>query len=219
MVIRKGNGNDIRPSEITPREIYREPPRAHGEGGSFGAGAALAGSAALPLASLPFAAQAATLAFEKSKFSTSEPVTAREYVTSYNNYYEFGVDKGDPGQNAHTLTTTPWNVKVDGLVAKPADYALEDFVKPFALEQRVYRHRCVEGWSMVIPWVGFPLAKVLERAEPLGSAKFVAFETLMRPSEMPGQHGLFQPLEWPYVEGLAPRRGHASADGSRGRHL
>jgi methionine sulfoxide reductase catalytic subunit len=203
MVIRNRNGNDIRPSEITPRGIYLNRRELMGKAAGLGASAGLAGSAALSLASLPFSeAQAATLAFEKSKFSTSEPVTAREYVTSYNNYYEFGVDKGDPGQNAHTLTTTPWNVKVDGLVAKPADYALEDFVKPFALEQRIYRHRCVEGWSMVIPWVGFPLAKVLERAEPLGSAKFVAFETLMRPSEMPGQRGLFQPLEWPYVEGL-----------------
>jgi sulfoxide reductase catalytic subunit YedY len=189
MIIRKTK--DIHPSEITPRAVYvnrRELFRA---------------AAALSLAGLsPRVALADALAATKSPLSTSETPTAREYVTSYNNYYEFGADKGDPGQNAHTLTTAPWTVKVDGLVAKPADYALEDFIKPFALEERIYRHRCVEGWSMVIPWVGFPLADILKRAEPHGSAKFVAFETLMRPSEMPGQHGLFQPLEWPYVEGL-----------------
>lgn len=127
MIIRRRNGTDIRPSEITPRGIYVNRRELMGKAAGFGAGLALAGSAALPLASLPISgAQGATLTFEKSKFSTSEPVTAREYVTSYNNYYEFGVDKGDPGQNAHTLTTTPWNVKVEGLVAKPADYALED---------------------------------------------------------------------------------------------
>jgi len=161
----------------------------------------LAGSAALPLASLPFSeAQAATLAFEKSKFSTSEPVTAREYVTSYNNYYEFGVDKGDPGQNAHTLTTKPWNVKVDGLVAKPADYALEDFVKPFALEQRVYRHRCVEGWSIVVPWIGFSFSTIASLVQPTDKAKYVAFESLYDPSQMP--EARYGGIDFPYVEGL-----------------
>ncbi|MFI5011688.1 MAG: protein-methionine-sulfoxide reductase catalytic subunit MsrP [Hyphomicrobiales bacterium] len=189
MIIRRAN--DIRPSEITPRALYVDRRQFIGA------------AAALPFAGLSArAAHADTLASAKSPFSTDETPTAREYVTSYNNYYEFGTDKGDPGQNAHTLTTKPWTVKVDGLVAKPADYALEDFIKPFSLEERIYRHRCVEGWSMVIPWVGFPLAEVLKRAEPQGSAKFVAFETLVRPSEMPGQRGLFQPLDWPYVEGL-----------------
>jgi sulfoxide reductase catalytic subunit YedY len=189
MVIRKAL--HIRPSEITPRAIYLNRRQLIGAG----AAASLAGLS-------PGMALAGSLAAAKSPFSTNEPQTLREYVTSYNNYYEFGTDKGDPGQNAHTLTTKPWTVKVDGLVANPADYALEDFVKPFALEERIYRHRCVEGWSMVIPWIGFPLAEVLKRAEPQSSAKFVAFETLVRPAEMPGQRGLFQPLDWPYVEGL-----------------
>jgi methionine sulfoxide reductase catalytic subunit len=189
MVIRKAL--HIRPSEITPRALYLNRRQLIGAG----AAASLAGLS-------PRTALAGAFAAAKSPFSTSESQTAREYVTSYNNYYEFGTDKGDPGQNAHTLTTMPWTVKVDGLVANPADYALEDFVKPFALEERIYRHRCVEGWSMVIPWIGFPLAEVLKRAEPQGSAKFVAFETLVRPAEMPGQRGLFQPLDWPYVEGL-----------------
>jgi methionine sulfoxide reductase catalytic subunit len=188
MLIRKAD--DIRPSEITPFSVYVNRRR-------------LIAAAALSFAGLGSrTAGADALATVKSPLSTSETPTAREYVTSYNNYYEFGTDKGDPGQNAHTLTTKPWSVKVDGLVQKPADYALEDFIKPFALEQRVYRHRCVEGWSMVIPWVGIPLAEVIKRAEPLGSAKFVAFETLVRPAEMSGQRGLFQPLDWPYVEGL-----------------
>jgi len=189
MIIREAA--DIRPSEITPQAAYVNRRQL------------IAGAAALSLgAAGPQAASANTLAAEKSPLSTDEAPTSREYVTTYNNYYEFGTDKGDPAQNAHTLTTQRWSVKVDGLVAKPTTFALEDFVKPYALEQRVYRHRCVEGWSMVIPWVGFPLAEVIKRAEPLGSAKFVAFETLVRPSEMPGQHGLFQVLAWPYVEGL-----------------
>jgi sulfoxide reductase catalytic subunit YedY len=189
MIIRRAN--EIRPSEITPRSAYMNRRRLLEAGAVF----SFAGV-------IPQASWGGTLAAQKSSFSTSEPATAREYVTSYNNYYEFGTDKEDPAANAHTLTTKPWTVKVDGLVAKPASYALEDFVKPFTLEERVYRHRCVEGWSMVIPWVGFPLAEVLKRAEPSGSAKFVAFETIVRPAEMPGQRGLFQPLEWPYVEGL-----------------
>jgi len=189
MIIREAA--DIRPSEITPQAAYVNRRQL------------IAGAAALSLgAAGPQAASANTLAAEKSPLSTDEAPTSREYVTTYNNYYEFGTDKGDPAQKAHTLTTQPWSVKVDGLVAKPTTFALEDFVKPYALEQRVYRHRCVEGWSMVIPWVGFPLAEVIKRAEPLGSAKFVAFETLVRPSEMPGQHGLFQVLAWPYVEGV-----------------
>ncbi len=186
-----GRDQDIRPSEITPKAVYVNRRQLMA-----------AGAASSLMALSPRAGLANALAAAKSPFSTSEPPTAREYVTGYNNYYEFGTDKGDPEQNAHTLTTKPWTVKVDGLVDKPVDYALEDFVKPFALEERIYRHRCVEGWSMVVPWIGFPLAEVLKRAEPQGNAKFVAFETLSRPAEMPGQRGLFQALEWPYVEGL-----------------
>ncbi len=185
-----GRASTIRSSEITPRSVYANRRELLGAG--------VASSIAL----LSSGALADTLTAAKSPYSTSEEPTARKDVTTYNNYYEFGTDKSDPAENAHTLTTKPWSVKVEGLVGKPADYALEDFVKPFALEERVYRHRCVEGWSMVVPWIGFPLAEVLKRAEPQGSAKFVAFETLVRPNEMPGQRGLFQSLQWPYVEGL-----------------
>jgi methionine sulfoxide reductase catalytic subunit len=189
MIIRRAE--DIRPSEITPYGAYLNRRQLIGAGTALSLGSLLARTV-----------RADTLAAAKSPLSTDEEPTALKYVTSYNNYYEFGTDKSDPGQNAHTLTTKPWTLKVDGLVDKPADYALDDFIKPFTLEQRIYRHRCVEGWSMVVPWIGFPLADVIKRAQPQGDAKFVAFETLKRPSEMPGQRGFFQPLDWPYVEGL-----------------
>jgi sulfoxide reductase catalytic subunit YedY len=179
---------DIPASEITPQSVYVS------RRDLMAGGLALAGLAALP----PRVARAA----QKSPLSTDETQTRRADATSYNNFYEFGTDKADPAANAHTLTTSPWSVKIDGLVGKPATYTLEDILKGVTLEERVYRLRCVEGWSMVIPWVGFPLADLLKRVEPSGSAKYVAFETLVRPEEMPGQSGLFQPLPWPYLEGL-----------------
>ncbi len=178
-------------SEITPQNLYLR--RREFIGGALAA-AALAGTA------MP--ARASPLSFSKSAFSTDEPATPEKDVTSYNNYYEFGTDKSDPASYAGSLKTSPWSVKIDGLVAKPATFALEDILKPVTLEERIYRLRCVEGWSMVIPWIGFPLSALLQRVEPLGSAKYVSFETLVRPSEMPGQRGYFQPLNWPYVEGL-----------------
>jgi sulfoxide reductase catalytic subunit YedY len=182
---------DILPSEITPREVF------------FNRRQWMAGAAGLALAAaLPKDLVAAPLSGAKSPFSTDEKLTSREDITSYNNYYEFGVDKSDPAANAHKLTTSPWTVKVDGLVAKPAEYAIEDLIKTSTLEERIYRMRCVEGWSMVIPWVGFPLAELIKRVEPLGSAKYVGFETVYRPEEMPGQRGLLPVLDWPYVEGL-----------------
>ena len=182
---------EVPSSEITPRSAYL---RRRG---------LIAGAAGLGLAgALPRASGAAPLAAARSAFSTDEPPTPRKDVAGYNNFYEFGTDKGDPAAKAGGLTTTPWRIKVDGLVARPADYLLEDLVRPQALEERIYRMRCVEGWSMVIPWVGLPLADVLSRVEPLGSAKYVAFETLVRPAEMPGQRGFLQALQWPYVEGL-----------------
>jgi len=183
---------DIPSSEITPRSVYLR------RRDFIGGAAALGVAAALPFGRTAHAAMPAA----KSPFSTDETPTPLKDVTTYNNFYEFGTDKGDPAKNAHTLTTKPWKIKVDGLVDKPADYDLDDLIKDIALEERIYRMRCVEGWSMVIPWVGIPLASVLKRIEPQGSAKFVAFETLVRPSEMPQQNGLFQPLPWPYVEGL-----------------
>jgi sulfoxide reductase catalytic subunit YedY len=132
--------------------------------------------------------------------TTDEKLNTFEDITSYNNFYEFGTGKNDPQRHAGRLKTSPWRVKIDGLCNQPADYLLEDLIRPHALEERIYRLRCVEAWSMVIPWVGIPLRDVINRAEPNGKAAFVAFTTLHRPSEMPGQH---EPsLEWPYVEGL-----------------
>ncbi|MFZ1107033.1 MAG: protein-methionine-sulfoxide reductase catalytic subunit MsrP [Rhodomicrobium sp.] len=180
----------IAPSEITPKEVYLR--RRDFIGGAI---ASLLLASAAP-------ANAAPLSSSKSALSADEPLTPKADVTSYNNFYEFGTSKDDPASYAGKLTTSPWSIAVDGLVAKPATYALEDILKPVSLEERIYRMRCVEGWSMVIPWIGFPLAALLKRVEPLGAAKYVAFQTLVRPSEMPGQTGLFQPLDWPYVEGL-----------------
>jgi len=189
MLIRSSHG--IPASEITPRDVYlNRRTLLAGAAGLLGAGALAREGAAAALNAAP------------GPFSTDEKQTSLKDVTSYNNFYEFGVDKGDPARNAGALTTKPWTVKIDGLVNKPADYLFEDLVKPVSLEERVYRMRCVEGWSMVIPWVGFPLSEIIKRAEPLGSAKYVAFETLVRPKEMPGQSGLFQVLDWPYREGL-----------------
>jgi methionine sulfoxide reductase catalytic subunit len=178
-------------SEITPRELYLR--RREFLGGALALAA---------LGSAVIEARGAPLRFSKSAFSANEPLTPKADVTSYNNFYEFGVEKSDPASYAGSLTTHPWSVKIDGMAAKPGTFALEDILKSVSLEERIYRLRCVEGWSMVIPWIGFPLSALLSRVEPLGSAKYVAFETLMRPSEMRGQRGWFQPLEWPYVEGL-----------------
>ena len=183
--------SDIPASEITPREVYLNRRQW------------MAGAAGLALAAaLPDGVEAAPLSAAKSTFSTDEKLTSREDVTSYNNYYEFGVDKGDPAKNAGTLKTAPWTVKIDGLVGKPQEIGIEDLIKASALQERIYRMRCVEGWSMVIPWIGFPLADLIKRVEPLGSAKYVAFETVNRPSEMSGLRSVFPVLDWPYREGL-----------------
>ena len=132
--------------------------------------------------------------------TTDEQLNSFEEITGYNNFYEFGLGKNDPQRHAGRLKTSPWKVKIDGHCNRPADYHLEDLVRPHQLEERIYRLRCVEAWSMVIPWVGIPLAEVIKRAEPTSKATFVAFSTLHRPSEMFGQH---EPvLDWPYVEGL-----------------
>lgn len=132
--------------------------------------------------------------------TTVEKITAYKDASSYNNFYEFGTDKSDPAANAHTLKTHPWTVEVEGMVKKPGKWALEDLLKLSAMEERIYRLRCVEGWSMVIPWVGYSLAELLKRVEPQGSAKFVEFVTLADPKTMPFVGS--RVLDWPYVEGL-----------------
>jgi sulfoxide reductase catalytic subunit YedY len=127
-------------------------------------------------------------------------LTPWEDVTGYNNFYEFGTDKSDPAKYATAFRTKPWKVDVTGEVARPAAYDIDDLLRGFTPEERVYRHRCVEGWSMVVPWLGIPLAKVIDKLEPTGKAKYVEFTTLLDPRQMPGQRQ--RVLEWPYVEGL-----------------
>lgn len=176
--------------DVTPRDIYLNRRKFMGAAAGF----TLAGSAAGTAFSAP-------LASKPGPYKIDENLTPLDAITSYNNFYEFGVGKSDPKDNSQHFKPTPWTVKVDGLVGKPKEFGIEELLK-LPLEDRTYRMRCVEGWSMVIPWVGFQLSALLDQVEPLGSAKYVSFETVVRPEEMPGQTGLFQPLPWPYVEGL-----------------
>lgn len=136
----------------------------------------------------------------KSALSTTEEPNTFEQITTYNNFYEFGLDKGDPARNARLLTTDPWSIVIDGLVDKPGTYDLSDVMSGAPLEERIYRFRCVEAWSMVIPWIGFELSHLLNRVGVQPGARYVAFETLVRPEEMPGQQSGI--LDWPYREGL-----------------
>jgi sulfoxide reductase catalytic subunit YedY len=178
---------DLTDNDVTDRSLYLR--RREFIGGAAGLG--LLGAAGT--------AGARDLAYSPG-FSTTEKPTPKKDITSYNNFYEFGVNKEDPSENAGSLKTRPWTVRVDGECEKPASFAIDDLIKANKLEERIYRMRCVEGWSMVIPWVGFPLKDLLAQVKPTSKAKFVAFETLMRPSEMPGQR--WDTLQWPYREGL-----------------
>ncbi len=181
---------DIAPSEITDQTIYRQRR-------NFITGAAAIGVSAF----LPTQATASTKLpnIKKSAYQVNEALTPFKDVTTYNNFYEFSTDKSGPAIIARNFTTRPWTVTVDGLVHKPMTFDIEDLLK-FSLEERVYRLRCVEGWSMVIPWLGFSLNEILKRVQPTGSAKYVEFTTLLDPERMPGQR--YPVLNWPYVEGL-----------------
>jgi sulfoxide reductase catalytic subunit YedY len=137
---------------------------------------------------------------DKEQGAQGDKVTPEKDATTYNNFYEFGTSKSEPARNAHTLHPRPWTIQVDGLVAKPANYAIDDFIKPHKIEERIYRMRCVEAWSMVIPWMGIPLASVIKAVQPTSAAKFVEFTTLNDPVQMPGLRNPV--LDWPYVEGL-----------------
>jgi methionine sulfoxide reductase catalytic subunit len=183
-------GPRILPSEITPLDVYLDRRRL-----MAGLGAALLGLGSGP-------ARAGTpLRFARSeRYSTSEPRNSYEDITTYNNFYEFGTGKEDPSERSGSFHPEPWSVTVSGEADVTGTRTLEDILKPHALEERIYRLRCVEAWSMVIPWVGFPLGDLIRRFRPNSRAKYVAFTTVMRPSEMPGQR--FPVLQWPYVEGL-----------------
>jgi sulfoxide reductase catalytic subunit YedY len=192
------------PSEITPRAVYesrRDLLKLLAGGAAGAALAGFAGREAFAQATGPH--KLALLPGVKSAVpgaQTMEKTTDYKDATSYNNFYEFGTDKGDPVKNAGTLKTRPWTVEVEGLVKKPGRYGIEDLLKLSAQEERIYRLRCVEGWSMVIPWVGYSLAELIKKVEPQGNAKYVEFVTLADPKTMPFVGS--RVLDWPYTEGL-----------------
>ncbi len=200
MLIRKPS--DIPASEITPRAAYINRRRFLAGAGMAGA-ALLAGPSLLEMVSPSTTAEAAAAKLNvstKSPFRTSEKQTPFKDVTTYNNFYEFGTDKGDPAQNAKNFVTSPWKVSIEGLVKKPKTLDMDAILKLAPLEERIYRHRCVEGWSIVVPWVGYSLSTLLKQVEPLGSAKYVAFESYYDAKQMP--LGRWAGIPFPYVEGL-----------------
>ncbi len=179
----------IRSSEITPRSVYLN--RRRFLSGSLGLGAL---AAAAPLAEAKFTN------LKESPFNTKESETPYKVVTTYNNYYEFGTSKDQPAKYANTLQTRPWAVQVEGEVAKPQTFDIDAILKLAPLEERIYRHRCVEGWSIVVPWVGYSLSEILRRVEPTSKAKFVAFQSFYNSKQMP--LGRYAGIQLPYVEGL-----------------
>ena len=192
---------DIRWSEITPKTLYLNRRK-------FLAGAAIAGAATAAGLKLRDLASPARISFaankidgiQKSPFSTTEAVTPYKDVTHYNNYYEFSTDKQGPAELAKNFRTRPWKVKIDGLVDKKQELDVDTIIKMAPPEERIYRHRCVEGWSIVVPWVGFSLSELIKRVSPTSKAKYVEFTTLLDMTQMPGQQR--NVLDWPYVEGL-----------------
>ncbi len=191
-------------SEITPRPVYEQRRDLLRWMATGAAGAALASWAGREaLAQTPRPNKLAALPATRSSVAgavTMEKLTDYDDVSTYNNFYEFGTDKADPARRAGSLRTRPWTVSVEGEVGKPRTFDIEDLLKLAPMEERIYRLRCVEGWSMVVPWIGFSLAELIKRVEPTGNAKFVEFHTLADKAQMPGLNS--RVLLWPYVEGL-----------------
>ena len=180
----------LRYSDITPKQIFLNRRQI------------LTGTSAVGISSLlPNSAYADTLNYTKTNYAVDAEITSKSDATSYNNFYEFGTGKNDPKNNASMMKISPWSVQMNGLVDKPGDYDLDDILSGIGLEERIYRFRCVEAWSMVVPWIGFSLSEILNKVGVQPSAKYVAFETLNRPSEMVGI-GSNPRFPWPYVEGL-----------------
>ncbi|MGB8326186.1 MAG: protein-methionine-sulfoxide reductase catalytic subunit MsrP [Steroidobacteraceae bacterium] len=184
----------IRPSEITPERLFLD------RRAVIAAMLAASASAALPRSARGSGASPTLNAPRNPRYSTPAAPNSYEDITSYNNFYEFGTEKSDPRDNAQAFRTRPWTVTVAGEAQTIGTFALEDILKPHPLEERAYRFRCVEGWSMVVPWVGFPLGDLLRRFKPTSRARYVEFTTLLDRKQMPGQR--YPVLEWPYVEGL-----------------
>jgi sulfoxide reductase catalytic subunit YedY len=196
MIIKIRNNNSLKSSEITPEVDYINRRRFLGRAGAVVAAATLAACAPKTLptpAGVPIAT--GSLADE-----LGNKATVYQYISNYNNYYEFTTDKEGVAGMSSGFQTDPWSVEVNGLVSKPNTFGLEDLLKGFSQEERIYRMRCVEGWSMIIPWNGFSLSEILKQVEPTSDAKYVAFETVYRPEQMPGQKSTWYP--WPYTEGL-----------------
>ncbi|MFM2486622.1 protein-methionine-sulfoxide reductase catalytic subunit MsrP [Celerinatantimonas yamalensis] len=209
MLIKKST--DLTEADVTPESIYRARRQ-------FMKGSLLLGAGAL----LPFNTALAKPTQEAGQFGHDAPawlkaqinaalpnqepihsdITPYKIVTSYNNFYEFGYNKDDPQANSSQFMPFPWQVEIAGEVAKPGHYHLDDLLKGMTLQERIYRLRCVEAWSMVIPWIGFPLSALLKRFEPTSRAKYVKFTTVLRPKQMPAQDSAFSSIDWPYVEGL-----------------
>ncbi len=181
---------ELKYSDVTPRHVWMNRRQLLARAGAAGMLGAIAGPAlAAPIEHV-----------RNTRFSTGEEPNSYDDITTYNNFYEFGTDKKDASKHAHNLTTDPWTIKVDGLVNRPGEYSFDDILSGMTMEERIYRLRCVEAWSMVVPWIGFQLSELLQKFDPMPSARYVAFETLVRPSEMRGQN--LPILPWPYVEGL-----------------
>jgi sulfoxide reductase catalytic subunit YedY len=187
-------------SEITPEHVYLSRRAFMAGAGTLAAGALLAACGPAAGAPAPVAPAGPAPAASKATDELDGPINTYEQITTYNNFYEFSTDKDSPARMAGSLKTSPWQVAVGGLVNKPQTFAMEDLLKQFDQEERIYRLRCVEAWSMVIPWQGFPLSKLLKLVEPKAEAKFVRFETVYAPDQLPGQKDGYFP--WPYVEGL-----------------
>jgi sulfoxide reductase catalytic subunit YedY len=203
----KDRGFVVPSPEVTPRAVYEGRRRLLKQLAFGGAGVALAGLGARQSLAQPAAVarpgKLPALNAVRNTASggmTMEKLTPYQDVTSYNNFYEFGIDKGDPAHNAHTLKTRPWTVAVEGMVKKPKTYDIDELIKLAPLEERIYRLRCVEGWSMVVPWIGYSMAELIKRVEPAPGAKYIEFVTLADPKTMPYVGS--RVLEWPYVEGL-----------------
>ena len=204
MLIKKPS--DIPSSEITPKSLYMNRRKFMSGAALFGAAVATGAYELSKMAKPSEVVHSNTkLTTVKSQYSTTETLTPYKDITNYNNFYEFSTDKYEPAQLARNFRTSPWQVKVGGAVAQKKTYDVDSLMKLATLEERIYRMRCVEGWSMVIPWVGFPLSNLINQVQPTSKAKYVMFTTLMDPSQFPGQRPTIfgQPvLDWPYTEGL-----------------
>lgn len=197
MLVKMSRGTNLKESDVTDEVVY------HARRKFIQSSATITAMSMAPSLSMWPTIGTAGIDYKnaiKSKYSTTEELTLYDAITSYNNFYELGLDKGDPKRNSHLLKVKPWSIRVEGECENPGDYGLEDFISPSKLEERIYRLRCVEAWSMVVPWLGVELGPILKSFKPNSKAKYVQFKTILDPDNLPGQKRSV--LEWPYSEGL-----------------